>query len=62
VTADLAARIHIQNMKGFNGYHGCFYCKILGEFIAEKRHIYFPSDTTALKRISAELPIHYKNV
>jgi len=51
----------IQNMVGFNGYFGCFYCKIKGEYVQEKKHVYFPSSPNALERISSELPSLFQN-
>jgi len=64
VTADLDARTKLQKMVGFNGYFGCFYCKLKGEYIKEKKHVYFPSkdnNISELLRDSSEIEINAEN-
>jgi len=63
VTADLDARKKIQNLVGYNGKYGCFYCKIHGEYIKEKHHIYFPKTPgPVMERLSSEIPILSQSV
>jgi len=57
VTADLDARTKLQKMVGFNGYFGCFYCKLKGEYIKEKNMYISHQNTTTFQSF---LEIHLK--
>jgi len=53
-------------MVGYNGYYGCFYCKLKGEYIKEKNHVYFPNEennpSKLNERSSQEVEQHAKQV
>jgi len=56
VTADLDARTKLQKTVGYRGYFGCFYCKIEGKYVQDKKHVYFPSTDNIIPRDSLEIP------
>ena len=47
-------------MVGYNGYYGCPYCLVPGEYIKSKKHVYFPGQQGKLRN-SEDIPVILQN-